>query len=106
MIVLNDQEIHLLVNYDALKIYLHPSMHYSLVRREARGGGRTGGLGWDGRGGVHRNKQGQRNSWGYKETHIFLNNCECQIFCIHNKSVWFSAICDKLTPNKFWFINT
>ena len=67
MIVLNDQEIHLLVNYDALKIYLHPSMHYSLVRREARGGGRTGGLGRDGRGGstgTNREEKGAKKFMG------------------------------------------
>ena len=64
MIVLNDQEIHLLVNYDALKIYLHPSMHYSLVRREARGGGRTGGLGWDGREGGPQEQTGAEKFMG------------------------------------------
>ena len=49
MIVLNNQGIKLSVDND-LKIYFHPSVYYSLVRREAREGGCKGGLGW-GRGG-------------------------------------------------------
>ena len=59
MIVLNNQGMKLSVDYD-LKIYFHPSVYYSLVRREAREGGCKGGLGW-GMGGGHRNKhRGER----------------------------------------------
>ena len=70
-------------------------MHYSLVRRDAR----EGGLGWavfGGGRGLPRNKQGGERGreihGGSKEPHILLNDCECQIFCIHNESVRFSAI--------------
>ena len=65
-------------------------MHYSLVRREAWEGGCTGRLGGSQEQTVR--KKGLEIHGGSKEIHIFLNDCECQIFFIHNESVRFSAI--------------